>query len=184
MDEHLDNRSSEPLGPVADLVPDPALEDRVVRALRAEAMLTPRPHRAPWTRWAGLAASFAVGLVVGVAATRPLALPDADGTRYLLLLYAPVAPTPPDPNAEEASVAAHRAWLAALRGEGRSIRGERLSTQEPALIGESGGDRLPVVEGYFVTTARTREDAVQVARTNPHVKTGGRIVVQAIDTPP
>jgi hypothetical protein len=181
MDEHRGDGTAEPLTTSPDLEPPSLLEDRVVRALRAEALLTPQPHQGSRMRWAGLAATFAAGLLVGVVAARPQAPPSAEGTRYLLLLYASESPT--SPADEEASVTAHRAWLTTRRGEGRTIGGERLSTQEPAVIGVTGGDRLPVAQGYFVTTARSLEDAVQVAQSNPHVTTGGRIVVQAIDTP-
>jgi hypothetical protein len=182
MDDHVEDGAAGPVARPPDLKPPAQLEERIVRALRAEAALAPPPSRTSWKWWAGLAAGFAAGLLAGAGVVRSPSPADADGPRYMLLLYEGES-APTSRADEDASVSAHRAWLAALRQEGRTIGGERLSLESPAVIGGAGGDRLPPALGYFVTTARSREDAIDIARSNPHVKSGGRIVVQAIDTP-
>jgi hypothetical protein len=44
--------------------------------------------------------------------------------------------------------------------------------------------RVPAeVQGFFVVSAASLEEAAAVARSSPHVRDGGRIVVRPIDTP-
>ena len=70
------------------------------------------------------------------------------------------------------------------RDAGRQISGERLADSGVA-VGMRG--ELPIaraeVQGFFVVSASTMDDAVAVARSSPHVQSGGTIIVRPIDTP-
>lgn len=180
MDEPHAEPSSDPLPRVADLDAPPGLEARLRAALVSERLLQPR-RRPNWRLGVGVAAGFVIGVLVGMSATRSPAPTSADA-RYMLLLYPGDGAAHPVVD-RDSSALAHREWLVALRTEGRVIRGDRLSPDAPALVGSTSDNAPLVPQGYFVATATSIDDAVRVAASSPHVKAGGRIVVQAIDTP-
>ena len=162
--------------------PPPYLEDRIAEQLTGAGLL----HRRRRPQWlaAGLfaaAACFVAGiLAAGLINTRPSA-PAAE-PRFLLLLYAGGPGASPNVN-RDASARAHIAWLTGLRQQGRAITGERLA-ESRELIGFAGADAPnPPLEGFFVVASDSMDDAIRIARSSPHVGEGGRIVVQAIDTP-
>ena len=61
---------------------------------------------------------------------------------------------------------------------GRYVTGERLAPGSVSPDHEPGGDAL---EGYFVIGADSDRDAAALARTHPHARNGGRVVVRRID---
>jgi hypothetical protein len=144
-----------------DVAPPPALEERTVASLRAARMLSPR--RSQPLRWLVTAAAIAVAFAGGIVAARATPSP-ASGPRFVLLLYGGDADPSRDRHAEYA------AWARTVATRGLSISGEELS----------GPPEDAVPRGYFIVSARTSEQANQVAASCPHVRYGGRIVVRAI----
>lgn len=172
--------------------PPPALEAATMRRLAeagliSEARLVSARVRTPgWgPRLAAAAAAlvlFGLGLAVG---TRRAAAPHAavpETPRFVLLLY-----DAPDENAltdaqMEARVDEYRNWARGVRASGREIAGEKLEPEarfvEPGPpVGAGAGWPLG---GYFVITARDLDAAVDVARSCPHLRHGGRVEVRAI----
>ena len=76
-------------------------------------------------------------------------------------------------------VAEYRAWARAARTAGRQMTGERLDAQS-AVFGGADAGADDKVRGYFVFTAATADDAMTVARSHPHVRRGGRVVLHRI----
>ena len=164
-----------------EIDPPPYLEDRIADQLTRAGLLHPR-RQTPWLAAGLLAAACFVGgiLAAGLIGPRPSA--PAAGPRFLLLLYASAPGAAPSVD-RDASARAHIAWITGLRRQGRTITGERLADSRE-LIGFAGSEPPnPPLEGFFVVASDSMNDAVRIAQSSPHVGEGGRIVVQAIDTP-
>jgi hypothetical protein len=153
LDPHDPLRSLEP-----EARPPAQLRTRVIRTLRARALLAPRRRR--------LAAAAAAAVVlVAVAATLLLVRPGgrADGTAYVLLLY------------EDESFAPDRP-LRELVGEYTAWAGADIGPAQPR-------SELGVVAGLFVIRAADETGALAIARTCPHLRYGGRVVVHPVAGP-
>jgi hypothetical protein len=156
---------------------DPArdLEDRTVATLQRGGLL--RSSRRRVQGWVLAAASlliFLSGVAVGRALDRSAA-PD-ERPRFVLLLMD--SPPSESTEAELRVVDAYRRWASSLRDEGRFVSGARLDDRSagvPAI--REGAEKL---EGYFVISAASLEEAVRVATTCPHAARGGRIVVRPV----
>ncbi len=153
--------------------PPPALEERVVEALRARNLLAAR--RSPWARRllqaAAAVALFVAGLGAGRATVTQSTHPE--GPVFLLLLYA--GPTGGD---EAARVHEYGSWALSLRREGRLVGAERLGS-EHRLLGDAGPEAPP--RGYFLVRASGMDEALEIARTCPHLRHGGSVTVQPVD---
>jgi hypothetical protein len=168
-----------------------ALEDQVVRALERSGFIR-RP--VPWLRAAVLALGAVLLLFGGWVAGRtfPNPLGHTLQGRFILLLEAGGAPAAQDhPHGsaeEERRVREYVAWAKGLRAPGRVIQGERLADSGRALDSGAAGDvawapAAGVVQGFFVVSAPDLTQAVEMARSCPHLRYGGRIEVRPIDTP-
>lgn len=164
--------------------PSPHLEDRVVAALRARGLLAKAPSR-PMRRAGALAAGLVL-FAAGVLAGRNWPAPNNDnrpaGSRFVLFLDDPKGR---DQDADEPSrVREYSAWAREQRAAGRLLGGEKLEPTALAMEGDaaaiaSTGDPA-LVGGYFVVVADDLAGAVAVARTCPHLRHGGRIVIRPI----
>ena len=128
-------------------------------------------------RWAGLAAAAALVFVAGMAAGRQTNRPEpaAPGpeARYALLLYGGY-----ETAAEKASgsrATEYGRWAAGLT-VGRFVSGEELGP----VIGELGGRAPEPVAGFFLIDAPDEASALAVAKDCPHLKYGGRVIVQKL----
>lgn len=162
------------------------LERRVVDALRAQGLLRSQP--APPISWMAVAASLAMfvcGLAIG-RATLPSARPVpalAEGRSYLLLLQ-PGSIDEADASAESHRVSEYAAWAGSLRGQGRLVSGEKLAPRERVLLSDAASDRPAggdSIGGYFVVRARDFDEAERIARSCPHLKHGGTIVLREFE---
>jgi len=165
-----------------EIAPPPDLEHRVAEALRGESLL--RPQAASWGWRAAAAVLLLTGGVVIGRLTAPAvsndAVPPPSATnRFLLML------TEGDTSGDDGERAArYGQWAVEQRAAGRDITGERLAPTGLAVVRAGSGPVLaPDVQGYFVISAASLEDAATVARSSPHVQSGGTIIVRPIDTP-
>jgi hypothetical protein len=93
----------------------------------------------------------------------------------MLLLYEDAAyRAPATPEEQAARVAEYVGWAEDLRERGIDIEGEELAPE-----GASEG-RLGILSGYFLVAAPDADAAVAIARTTPHVRHGGTVVVRRI----
>jgi RNA polymerase sigma-70 factor (ECF subfamily) len=163
-----------------EMTPPPDAEERIVAALAARGMLGKRRRllRGPWP-WllAAAAALFGAGLSVGRregAATRP-----APPSRFVLFLFDEGERGGGD------RVAEYKAWARGI-GSGRYVAGEKL---KPGGLWLTDGASGPAADagpsekmgGYFVIEAADLAGALAVARSCPHLRHGGRILVRHID---
>jgi hypothetical protein len=128
-------------------------------------------------------ALFALGFGIGRRPV-PAGPPDAR-PQFLLLLYQkesfPVTDT-------AAQVQEYVAWAHALRKEGGMALGEELADSAQLLTPEQASAmRVPVpaegpgaLVGFFIVRAGDADEAGRIARTNPHLRYGGSIVIRPI----
>ena len=120
---------------------------------------------------------------------------DATEGEYLLLIMErPDQPVELSGEEEAKRVAEYRDWAGSLRGEGRSIDGQKLTESRYRLASIAGGEveavavataqnvaHDDVLGGYFRIGAESMDDALAVAKTCPHLRYGGRIEVREVD---
>jgi hypothetical protein len=159
--------------------PPADLESRVLAAARSGGLV--RGSRWP-ARLAQLAAAivlFAAGAAAGRFLLGPPAGPaDAQPPgRYLLLLAGDVTPSADgDTRASE-----YGAWARGLAERGIAIEGEEL-TERAAVVSPRGSafPELSTVGGFFLIEAESAEAAAALARSCPHVKYGGSVVIRKV----
>lgn len=144
-------------------------EDRMVRLLAEEGLLK-RSHRAAIGHGV-LTAVAGLGLFAGgwaTAALRPE--PAVAGSTYVMLLY-PSERFRPDP----AHVAEYGAWARKAHGEGRVVDGQELGRTVAVLGPPASG----APNGLFVIQARSEASAIRLARSTPHLRHGGGVILRA-----
>jgi hypothetical protein len=161
--------------------PPAGLEERTVRALRTAGLL---PHASTRLRWAAPRIAAALLLFLGGVAAGRASIgepPQADGQRYVLLLYRGA-----EGGDRADRVQQYREWGRALRREGRLETGEKLAPDLRVLSGTGAAPAAadsptdPPLTGFFVIVARDDEEAERIARTCPHLKYGD-VVVKRIE---
>ncbi|HYL20382.1 MAG TPA: YciI family protein [Gemmatimonadales bacterium] len=151
----------------------------------ASRILPPRHHRLrTFARFA--AAAVLVALGAGVSRILPTrALPRAAARvaqpRFVLLLYGAVKQPSGTPEQAAADVEEHRAWARGVATHGHEISGEKFGLVTTVLNGSSvvSGPE-PQLEGFFVVSATSAREAVDIARSCPHAVHGGLVVVRSI----
>ena len=160
-------------------LPPDALQSRVLEAARTAGLIRRSACR---TRLAQLAASVLL-LLAGAATGRMLPPRDAPSAstqvpaRYLLLLADDVEPAP-DGGTRGGEYAE---WARDLSARGIAVDGEELGEQS-ALVGSKGARfaELASVGGYFLIEADSDAAAAALARTCPHVKYGGSVIIRKV----
>jgi hypothetical protein len=163
-----------------EIAPPAALEDRVLAAFRAQA-IAPSRRRLAWRQWMAAAALVAISLAAGIGIGRRAATTNAvasEQPRFMLMLWGNGAGDPDDRSAEQ-----YRRWASAQRAEGRRVSGERLASDALIVDVARTTQTVAEVEGFFIVSAASLDDAAAIARSTPHVQNGGRIVVRPINTP-
>lgn len=183
----------------AGLTPERSLEleRRVVSALRERGEIVPPAGRArriagPWRAAAAALVLFVAGLGVGrltaPGGEAPPAPPPGTERRFALLLTPGPGPAPEVPEAD--LVREYGAWAGSLSERGHQVSGEKLKSGERRLPGASPGDApgtapalagMAELEGFFILSAPSMEEAEALARTCPHLKYGGVVTVREID---
>lgn len=181
MDAERDPAEPPDLSPLArELTPPPDLEARMVAALRQHGLLRAAPsRRAVLLRIAAAVVLFAGGAAIGRAsAVVEPSDTDQHGSRYLLLLHG--GPSGLSPEQEAAVVREYGAWAVQLRGEGRFVTGERLGDAARSVPPLELTETVDL-RGFFLISAASLDDAVDVARRCPHARRGGRVSVRPIE---
>ena len=156
--------------------PPPHLRRRVVNTLQERGLLK-GGHA--WRHVIRSAAAIVL-FTSGFAMSRVMAEGEASGPQWLLLLYedstfAPAAPIPE-------LVAEYSRWADSLRSEDQLVVGEKLGSGRSVLGGPAAESHsLGELAGLFIIRADDETQAQQIARSCPHLRHGGRVVVRPID---
>jgi len=162
--------------------PPADLESRILESLRSASTMRGRPAWPRVTRRLVVAAML-VGIGFGIGRWMPATGRPANSRepRFALLLYGPTA-TSLTGAQESADVAEHRAWAEGVAAGGHEISGEKLDSAGIIL---NGGEPAPkaglTLQGYFVVSAPDERVATEIARSCPHARHGGTIVVRRIE---
>jgi len=187
-----------------DRTPTPGLEDRVVTELKR------RGHIRANGGWimkstkaiaaaAVLGVVFVAGLATGLRSTTTKPAPTEHavtspaGEQYMLLMYmrgAQHREERAEPSAAYAAIVAeYRDWAVAREREGRLVSAEKLSDEtrvmtahggETAIVQTADTDR--VLGGYFLITARSLDEAIEIAKSHPHLKYGGEVEIRPVES--
>jgi len=165
------------------IAPPAELEHRLRDTLATRGLISAPASRRPlWVARVGLlAAGFLLGVLVR-GSPKPARPAEVDGKpgRYALLLY---GVPPEDTGAVHAARAKeYGAWASALANGTRWVGGHELADVVASLGDTDAPAARNQVAGFFIIEASSRERAVEVARTCPHLKYGGRVVVMAVAT--
>lgn len=133
--------------------PDPALEDRVARAVLA-----------PRRRWMGLT-TLAVAAALLLLVTHPWSRADHVGEKYVLLLSEPPGYLQPAPGHMPERQHEYGRWADSLARLGKLDLEGHLEPQAP-------------IDGLFIIRAIDDADAARIAATCPHNKYRGHIDVR------
>jgi hypothetical protein len=173
-----------------EAAPPPRLEDATVAALAGRGLLRPAPRARRIHPGLAAAASlllFAGGLALGRLGGSATPPADDGRPRFALFLYEGPEYDQPAPGAMEQRVQEYVAWASEEREDVVVEGGEKLREDPDLVVGPGEESEVaPAPEaarlaGYFLVRATSRRAAVQAARTCPHVRYGGRIVVREID---
>jgi hypothetical protein len=167
--------------------PPSALEGRVIDALRRRGAFGLQRR---WHRWIVLSATGVLLFVTGWASARLELGRFAHHARprFALLLERGEEATGVGPAEESRQAKDYREWASRLSGSNHRVEGERLADIGKELVSRNENE-IPWslgpdgVRGYFLVSARDLQEAVEIARSCPHLKYGGRIEVRPIDTP-
>lgn len=161
--------------------PPAALEDRVVRELRDRGLLE---RGASWPRRLLVAAAavvlFGGGWLAGRggSAVAPVSPPEP---RFALFLLGG-AEDGPD---EVARVEEYRAWAVELARQGQLLAGEKLGPSAWRLDAAAGEPTPAALQekslsGFFLLTTDDPEEALAIARSCPHLRHGGEVLLRPI----
>ena len=170
--------------------PPAGLERATVAALTARGLLR-RPGRR-FDAALALAASvliFAGGLAIGRFGGATAPAPPADGRpRFALFLYEGPEYDQPAPGGMDQRIQEYVAWASAERTGGTVEGGDKLRDEDGWAIepdGSAGAVASQSVEsrlaGYFLIRAVDQRSSLEIARSCPHVRYGGRIVLREIE---
>lgn len=149
----------------------------------------PEPGRILMRKTHLIAALFACLLLGGLAGyalqSRTPVAADAKGSTFLLLLHEAAASDAQYTAAQmNAIVGEYRDWADRLNLENRLVSAEKLRNDSRWLAPDgklTAVDRPEIVSGFFLLRARDYDEAMELARTSPHLKYGGTIEVRAIE---
>jgi hypothetical protein len=183
MNEEWSGREREELERLRqEVAPPPEMEAGLVARLEREGLISRRPVSRRWLAPLAVAAAaglFALGGYWSRAPERPA------GPRYVL--FVEVGPGQAvTGDALLSRIREYRDWSVRMRASGHGLGGEKLAGGGWSLEGDSAQDLPPRSDGfetggYFLLQARDDAEALEIARTHPHLKHGGRMVLRRIE---
>ena len=112
---------------------------------------------------------------------------------YMLLLHEqPMDYSQFSPEQIEAVIGEYIAWRKQIEADGKFVGGEKLKDEGGRHLAGTDGDfrvtdgpfaeAKEVIGGYFTIAANDYDDAVEISKTSPHLKYGGRIELREVES--
>ena len=112
---------------------------------------------------------------------------------YMLLLHEqPMDYSQFSPEQIEAVIGEHIAWRKKIEADGKYVGSDKLKDEGGRhLVGTNGDFRVTdgpyaeakeVIGGYYTISANDYEEAVEISRSCPHLKYGGRIELREVES--
>ncbi len=162
--------------------PPTDLEAKIIKQLKSEGQIINTKPMNTTVKWiSGIAASvllFLGGMYFGQSGQEQLAIEPTKG--YMLILHEEEDFSPGDPMEmfEE-----YGAWMQRTFERGVKITGQELKNEASVVKGNQvsfmNEDVSRKTTGYFILEASSIEEAIEVAKENPHVKYGGIVEVKS-----
>jgi len=158
--------------------PEPALEGRIINKLKSEDLIKTTNDMKAYLKWAATVAVIIVAYFLGVYSQQ--ADPVKQEMAYMLILQEGAEFQPGEPTE---MFTEYRDWMFSVDEKGIEITGQELKNQAVLVSAGQGIDYLEEaadgrVTGYFVLNAASLDEAIAMARDNPHIKYGGTIQVK------
>lgn len=164
--------------------PPQHLEKNITSQLKKEGLIKNTKDMSTYMKYAAsvvFATLFFLGGMYYERSTKTeITMVEIEPTKgYMLLLHEDATFAPGDPMAmyEE-----YKTWMENTFGRGVKITGQELKNEAVVLKGEDektvGDEAETRTTGYFLLEANSYEEAVAVAKENPHVKYGGTVEVK------
>jgi hypothetical protein len=173
-----------------EATPPPALEDATVHALAARGLLRRKPRGSRRILEWGIAAAAATVLFVGgyLAGQRGGEAPAGELPRFMLLLYEGPEYRHTPPGQEQERVREYSEWARERGARGELEAGEKLRENADVVLRADGSVAAEVptagatrLAGFFLIRAADDRSALEIARSCPHARYGGSIVIREIE---
>lgn len=160
---------------------DPQATQQAVEALRRSGLLKAPSRRSPASRML-LPAAASVVLVLAGAWLGRATSGSAGSTepRYALLLVEDSTFRGEREVGADSLVQEYAAWAGNLARRGQLIVGEELADEVMILGPTAGTLGTRQIAGLFIVSAPNRDAALNIARSCPHLRYGGGIVIRPI----
>ena len=162
-------------------MPSPELEKRLIRQLKSENLIKNTLTMNTYLKWAAsIAAAVLIFFVGNMVGKRSSVISIDPNLGYMLILHEDEKFQPGEPYEMFREYAQ---WMNNTFEKGISITGQELKNEATWIDAEKNVEHLTAsatnkVTGYFVLEARSLEEALEVAKNNPHIKYGGSIEVK------
>ncbi len=152
--------------------PPIGMEEETISKLKSEGLIQSQ-NKIIWVyRIAASLAFFVLGYTVYPYLNRN----DNPTYNYMLVLYEDSNFNPESP---EVMFNEYSNWMQSIYQNGMAIDGQEMKPSSMLLDGiEVRNNLTKTVGGYFVLRASSQEEAIEVARSSPHLKYGGTIEVK------
>jgi len=167
----------------SEKTPPAVLEERLIQQLISEKLIKkPFTTMTTYKKWAAYAAiallTFLLGNYFGSERSGNDTINPLNG--YMLLLHEDENFKEGDPNK---MFSEYGQWMKDTFEKGVTITGQELANDAVNVDNHSeakqlGENTFPRTTGYFILEARSMQEALEVARNNPHIKYGGSIEIK------
>ncbi|HMB63514.1 MAG TPA: hypothetical protein VKN36_10600 [Eudoraea sp.] len=184
MKEELSNYEKKIFGRLKREEQPPAdLEKRIVEQLKSDHLITSNTYKMnPIIKWVAASAAavllFFTGNYMGKQTIEKQGIDPNRG--YMLILHEDDQFKPGDP---QEMYQEYGAWMQDTMSKGIAMTGHELKNEADIVDARQHVEHLDEnsarkTTGYFILEAESLEVALQVARSNPHIKYGGTIEVK------
>jgi len=183
MNDHIENEGYPFDRLEKETTPPARLEESIIAKLKSEGLImTTRPRFLFLKYAASLAAAlclfFGGMFFESQRSAAPAGIDPAHG--YMLILHEDAGFKQGEPRAmfEEYSNWMHKTLDRGVKIDGQELKNEAAIVSGDRQVAMLGADAGEKITGYFVIEAASMDEALEVAKDNPHVKYGGSIEVK------
>ncbi len=160
--------------------PPASLYNKTVHRLKSEGLIETNTKRlSPYFRWSlAIAASVLIFIAGRWSVTSNTINPEQ---AYMLLLHEDEGFNPGDP---DEMFMEYALWMGKTMADGVNITGQELES-DATLVDNIGNvtqiedPGLDKVTGYFIVEAPSKQEAIKIAQSMPHLKYGGSIEIKS-----
>jgi hypothetical protein len=168
-----------------ELLPPPQLERIVLQSLRDKGLVRQKPGTSI-LKFAAVAACcvffFLGGVLFNKERTASSSVSMSENTFAFFLMEDENYQSPKSDHELQQRIELYRNWGVQLRQKGVILSGTKLQDERHILnnTGEESRLQNEAIAGYFLIDTKDMNQALEIARTCPHLRFGGRIEVRQV----